>query len=189
MMRHVLLGSALLLTLLSPASASIVYKWHATCLERVFSVAGAGSNSLGCTQDIQGTFELPDSYVPGTTFGSPTFAGAWFTIYDDVFLPYTGTAFARYALGTSTIHLPETVGVPVGVITNSAMTALFDASGLRFGTELRISIGATEGFTLRGQDVVATLVPEPTPLALCLLPLGYLALRGRRANLPRRGLL
>ena len=186
MQRWIATTAALCAVCCSPVSAAVVYHWQASCVERIV-YAGAGATDLGCTGDVHGQFVMPEGYVPGSEYPSASGGGARFVIFDEVFLAYTGQPFASYGLGTSTFSLPMDVGAPSGILTNSAFIARFDASGLRFSTELALATPIS-GFALTASNVTARLVPVPSTWLLVLLPTAFVLLGAGRQQARARSL-
>ena len=50
------------------AKASVVYSWQAACLYRFTHNPPDPLRNLGCPSLVVGAIEMPDNYVPGTTF-------------------------------------------------------------------------------------------------------------------------
>lgn len=177
-MKKSFIAALLVFAACTGANAAVVYSWQATCLQRTYS-DGPTTTELGCTGPATGFVEMPPGYIPGQRHDSPALA-IWFTIIDEVFIPFIGSSVYRELVQAS-MRMPETVGVPEWDMSTPNMLSRASVAGLRYGTELRLGgPNGVQGFVLRGSDITARLLPEPHPAALIGVALACLMLTRRR---------
>lgn len=171
-----LLIAIFLVASVGSAGASIVYSWQAACLYRFTLNPPEPLRDLGCPSLVVGAIEMPDNYVPGTTFQGfnlPVDHSPVFTMFSD---------FERLNLSTPmfefvTIQLPVFSGL--GNIFWNA-----NAIGLR-NLQFRIESPFPGGSGIDLGPMVFTRIPEPKSILLVALAIAALAVSRRSVRRAR----
>lgn len=172
-----LLIAILLVASAGLANAGVVYSWQATCLYRFTHNPPVPLQNLGCPSLVVGAIEMPDNYVPGTSFQGfnlPVADSPVFTMFSD-FGPLNIISAAM--LEHVNIQLPVFSGL--GEISWNA-----NAIGLR-NLKFRIEDPYPGGSGIDLGPMIFTRIPEPKSILLVSLAIAALAVSRRSVRRAR----